>query len=144
MPNWRRVLALIAFLAIFALRVDRQFVRLPFMDRGPLGQVFTARPDRLWPKFPRFLAGVRAHTTNGDSIAIVVPSLDWDEGYSYAYYRASYLLAGREVLPVAMEDRKPRPENLKRADYVAVWGRGAPSGPGRVVWQGEDGYLLRQ
>lgn len=144
MPQWRRILALVALLAILALRLDRQLVRLPFMDRALLSDAFARRPDRLWPQFPRFIAGVRERTQSGDSIAIITPTHDWDEGYSYAYYRASYLLAGREVLPVAMQDRRPRPENLKRAKYVAVWGRGKPAGPGNVVWQGEGGFLLRQ
>jgi hypothetical protein len=143
-PRWRSILCLVVALAILALRLDRQLIRLPFMDRALLSEAFTKKPDRLWPQFPQFIAGVRAHTQRGDSIAIITPSLDWDEGYSYAYYRASYLLAGREVLPVAMEDRKPRPENLKRAKYVAIWGRGAPPSPANVVWQGEGGFLLRQ
>lgn len=144
MPQARRIAAVVAFLAIFALRLDRQLIRLPFMDRALLSETFTKRPDRLWPQFPQFIAGVRAHTQPGASIAIITPSLDWDEGYSYAYYRSSYLLAGREVLPVTLDDRKPRPENLRRAKYVAIWGRGAPPANAKVVWQGEGGYLLRQ
>ena len=145
MSQARRVAALIAALAILALRLDRQLIRLPFMeDRALLSEAFTKRPDRLWPQFPQFIAGVRAHTQRGDSIAIITRSLDWDDGYAYAYYRSSYLLAGREVLPVTMEDRKPRPENLKRAKYVAIWGRGAPPPNARLVWQGEGGFLLRQ
>ena len=143
MPLWRRVLAVIAFAAIVLFRFDRQLIRLPFINREPLAQALTSTPDRLWPQFPRFVAGVRARTEHGDSIAIIPPSLDWNDGYSYAYYRASYLLAGREVLPVVSEDGTRQTENLTRAKYLAVWGRGVP--PGRnIVWQGEGGILLRQ
>lgn len=144
MPTWRRAMLLIAFLTIFALRLDRQLMRLPFMNREPIGMALTMKPDRLWPPFPRFIQGVREHTQPGDSIAIVTPTLAWDEGYSYAYYRASYILSGREVLPVSLDDNRPRPENLKRAKYLAVWGRGVPPDRSAVIWQGEGGVLLRQ
>lgn len=141
----RRALALIAVLAIFALRIDRRLVSLPFIDREPISLAFAARADRLWPQYPRFLEGVRQHTSMGDSIAIIVPSLDWDHGYSYAYYRASYILAGREVLPVATSDRRLEPGNFRRAKFVAVWGReDVPLGHRAIVWQGEGGVLSRR
>src|SRR5258706_12950090 len=95
MPPWRRVLALIAVIVIVALRMEPQLVQLPFLDRRPIGAFLVARPDRLWPQFPRFLEGARANTRDGESVALVVPSLDWESGYSYAYYRACYFLAGR-------------------------------------------------
>ena len=142
MNSVRRYAALLVALLIFAARVDQQMVQLPFVDRVPIRAMFSARADRLWPQFPRFINGVREHTQNGDSIAIVVPTLDWDEGYSYAYYRASYLLAGREVLPVAAEDRRLLPANFQAAKYVAVWGRPLPAAHLRIVWSGEGGSLL--
>lgn len=144
MPPWRRTLALVAVLAIFALRIDRQLLILPFLDRAPIQAAFASRADRLWPQFPVFIEGVRARTQNGDAIALVTPTLDWDEGYSYAYYRASYLLAGREVLPLAMSDRSLHPENFRRAKYVAVWGTPFPTGRSTIVWQGDGGVLLRR
>jgi hypothetical protein len=141
---WRRAIALAIILAVFALRIDRQLLILPFVDRAGIAAAFESRPDRLWPQFPRFIDEVRARTANGDSIAIVVPSLDWDQGYSYAYYRSSYLLAGREVLPVATSDRVLHPENFRRAKYVAVWGRDfPPTQTLKPVWRGEGGVLLR-
>ena len=144
MAGARRILALVVVMAIFAVRLDRQMIRLPFLNRRPISAALTQRPDRLWPPFPRFLAGVRERTARGDSIAIITPSLAWDQGYSYAYYRASYLLAGRVVLPVASSDGRLLPENLRRAQYVAVWGRGIPADRRAIVWQGEGGVLLRR
>ena len=117
---------------------------LPFIDRRPLSIGFEQRPDRLWPQFPRFLAGVRERTQDGDAIAIIVPTFNWDDGYSYAYYRSSYLLAGREVLPLATSDGHLHPENFRRARYIAAWGRPIPPGHTTVVWQGEGGVLLRR
>jgi hypothetical protein len=143
MPPWRRVLALLAAIVIVALRMEPQLVQLAFVDRRPISDYFRRRPDRLWPQFPRFLEGVRANTRDGDAVAIIVPTLEWDSGYSYAYYRASYLLAGREVLPIADSNGGRHPGNLRRARYLAVWGR--PAAPGAtVVWRGEGGVLLRR
>jgi hypothetical protein len=144
MPLWRRVLALLTFITILGLRIEPQFLQLPFLDRKPLSAHLTARPDRLWPRFPRFLEAVRARTASGDSIALIAPTLDWNNGYSYAYYRASYFLAGREVLPLSMSDGSLHPENYHRATYVAVWGRELPPGHHTVVWRGEGGALLRR
>jgi hypothetical protein len=142
MPPWRRWLALIAILAIFALSIDRQLLILPFLNRAPLAMAFAQRADRLWPQFPRFLDGVRAHTQNGDSIALVAPTFDWDSGYSYAYYRASYFLSGREVLPLIDADDRKHPENFRAAKYIAVWRtRVTPSGT--AVWAGDGGVLTR-
>ena len=144
MSAWRRWSALIIVLAIFALRIDRQLLILPFLQRAPISAAFDQRPDRLWPQYPRFIEGVRQRTQNGDSIALVAPTLNWDNGYSYAYYRASYLLAGREVLPLSLEDGSLHPENFRRAKYIAVFGHSFPAARYTVLWQGEGGALLRR
>ncbi len=143
MSRWRQVLALLIVLAIFALRIDRRILLLPFLDREPISTALEQRADRLWPEFPRFIAGVRERTQNGDTIALVVPTLNWDKGYSYAYYRASYLLAGREVLPLAMDDGRLELLNFRRAKYIAAFGRFPPSHL-TEVWSGEGGTLLRR
>ena len=142
MPRWRRALALIIVLAIFALCIDRRLLLLLVIDRAPIASAFAGRADRLWPEYPRFLQSVRARTKNGDTVAIVVPTLEWDSGYAYAYYRASYLLAGRVVLPVATSDGRLHPENFRAARYVAAWGRALPPTRRPVVWQGDHGTLL--
>lgn len=141
---WRRILAIVVALAIFALRIDRRLITLPLLSRPPIAAALTRLPDRFWPQYPRFLAGVREHTVNGDTIIIVVPILDWENGYSYAFYRASYFLAGRVVLPVATADRRLHPELFRSAKYVAAWGGELPLGHRTVVWQGEGGVLSRR
>jgi len=142
MPSWRRVLALIAVIVILALGVEPRYLQLPFLQRKPIAAAFEIRPDRLWPEYPRFLEEVRARTQNGDTIALIVPSLEWENGYSYGYYRASYFLAGREVLPVADSEGRLHPENFRGAKYSAIWGREMPPGRPTVVWRGHGGMLL--
>jgi hypothetical protein len=140
----RRTLTIAAFAAILAASIDPVFLRLPFYDRATLAPLFERFADRMWLDYPAFLRGVRAHTRPGQSIAIVVPTLDWDLGYSYAYYRASYFLTGREVLPLADEERRVHPENLRRAELVAVWHVPAPASFRTVVWSGDGGLLVRR
>jgi hypothetical protein len=140
----RRILGIVAVVTLLALLVEPRYIQLPFLDRKPIAAAFTIRPDRLWPEFPKFLEEVRARTQNGDAIALIVPTLDWENGYSYAYYRASYFLAGREVLPVADSAGRLHPENFRAAKYAAVWGREIPAGRATVVWRGHGGTLLRR
>ncbi|HYM61497.1 MAG TPA: hypothetical protein VEZ11_11470, partial [Thermoanaerobaculia bacterium] len=101
--RWRGLIAAICLAAILAFRVDPTLLALPFIDRTELHTYFSRVADGVWyPEYPRFLQDVYAHTQRGDSIAIVVPPMQWDKGYSYAYYRASYLLPGRIVLPLVL------------------------------------------
>lgn len=139
----RRIAALLCLLAIVALRIEPQLLRLPFQDRRALADGLRRYPDRGFGDYPRFLQGVREHTQGGDSITIMVPVMNWDGGYAYAYYRASYFLAGRQVLPLLTPDNRVHPENFDRARLVASWRRELPAGLGREVWRGEGGVLLR-
>src|SRR5262245_59328622 len=123
----RRIAAIVLFVTLVILSIDRAIVAFPFNNRAKMHALFTAHPDQQWypayPEYPAFLDEVRARTQRGDSIAIIVPTMHWDEGYSYFYYRASYFLSGREVLPVIARNDRVVTDNLKRAKYVAVWRR---------------------
>ena len=139
----RRILAL-ALLAILAfLGIETRLLRFPLTDRTPTRRELERYADREWyPHFPQFLDGVRAHTKRGDTIALLVPAWTWDSGYSYAYYRASYFLAGRRVLPVVWRDDSRHPEHARAAKYVAAWQVRVAAG--EVVWRGNGGVLVRQ
>src|SRR6266852_4020510 len=139
----RPKLALLLLVAIVLLSITPGFFRVMLTNRSAAQRMFTAYPDRPWyPEFPAFLEEVRAHTQRGDSIALVVPAMLWDNNYSYAYYRASYFLTGREVLPLVRRDDSPIPENFMRAKYIAVWRRGVKDSTRHVVWAGRGGVLL--
>src|SRR5204862_7703310 len=115
-----RLLALCVLGARIALRIERRRLGVP-VHRAQLARAYASFADRLWPEYPRFLEGVRAHTQSGDSIAVVVPTFDWDRGYSYAYYRASYFLTGREVLPLSDSENHLQLLNFRSAKYIAAW-----------------------
>lgn len=122
--------------------VEARLLQMPFIDRTSFARAMAAYPDRLWPEYPRFLEGVREHTKPGDSIAVIVPGMGWDDGYSYAYYRASYFLTGREVLPLVTPENGRLMENFRGAKYIAAFGVRLRV-PADVVWQSEHGALLR-
>jgi hypothetical protein len=136
------VLIIIALAAIVVMCVEPRLLTMPFIDRAPYARELASVPDRQWARYPRFLEGVRAHTRPGDTIAIVFPIMGWETGYSYAYYRASYFLPGREVLPLVDPEDRPLPQNFREARYVAAFGATLRT-PADIVWQGEGGTLLR-
>jgi hypothetical protein len=67
----------------------------------------------------------------------------WDGGYSYAYFRASYFLAGREVLPLVAPDDRHLVGNFNRAEYLAIWHNRVPA-RAAVVFAGDGGVLVRR
>ena len=139
----RRVLMTIALIAIVVAGIDSKLLSIPFYDRAALAAVFEQRYG-AWGGFSPFLDGVRAHTRAGESVAVLVPTVHWEGGYSYAYYRASYVLAGREVLPLFDDADRFHPENLRRAELVAIWGAPVPPTHRKFVWQGYGGLLVRR
>ena len=104
----RRLLAIGCFIALVLLSIDLERVVRPFADRDALREeLHVAADGPWWPDYPRFLEQVRRGTHEGDVIAIDFPR----DQYEYGYYRASYLLAGREVVPLS---------EVKRANVIAI------------------------
>jgi len=118
--------ALIALMAIGS--VNWTLFSLPFTNLGELRATVAQVPDRAAPAYPHFLEGVRARTPAGATIAIAVPR-------PYAYYRASYFLTGRTLVPLS---------NAKDADYVAQWPMPSGSPELNVVWRGYGGVLAKR
>jgi hypothetical protein len=139
----RRRIAFVVFVVIALLAIDPSLFRIALANRAAMHAAMTHYPDRGWDAYPAFLEQVRARTKPGESVALVIPAMRWDGGYSYAYYRASYFLAGREVLPLVDRDDVPQPGNFARAKYVAAWRRDVQP-PMRVVWSGDGGTLLER
>jgi len=139
----RRLAALICLTAMAFFRFETRLMEIPFTDRRPLVRYFAHLADRGWKQYLDFLEGVRAHTAKGDSIAIMVPARHWDDGYSYAYYRASYMLAGRRVIPLVTPDDRIVMGNLRQATYLAEWRHDLPVDQ-RIVWSGAGGKLVRR
>ena len=140
----RRTWTLAAFLAIVAASINPMPLFVPFYSRAALEPLFKRYDPPAWHDYAPFLDGVRAHTLSGETVTVLVPTPRWDPGYAYAYYRASYVLAGREVLPLMNTDGRVIPENLLRAELVAVWHTPPPGTHRTLVWSGYGGALLRR
>ena len=138
----RRAAAATLFLAIVAAGVEPILLSYPFVDRSGVAASFGSMLDARYPGYRQFLEDVRAHTKNGDVIALIVPSRRWEFGYEFAYYRASYILAGRTVLPLVWRHDELLGANYAAAQYVAAW-HVTPSG-GAVVLRTNDGVLVRR
>jgi len=135
-------------MAIVALRIEPQLLQMPFVSHRILSVILYRWPETQmpgdWLRFPRFLQEVRARTKEGDKIAVIIPTMKWDDGYSYAYYRSSYYLTGRDVLPLLTPDNQSHMENFYAAQYVIVWHRPVHPRMGSVVWEGEGGALVKR
>ncbi|MEO6259708.1 MAG: hypothetical protein ABIP63_05130 [Thermoanaerobaculia bacterium] len=140
-----RVASWLIFAAILAGGFEPFYLRA--LTGGPVASPaqLTELPYRKLPGFRRLLETAAARTPPGARIAIALPFQQWEGGYGYGYYRASYLLPGRQVVPLLVpgEDR-PALGNLRQADYVLSW-RSATALPGFVaIWRSDDGTLLRR
>jgi hypothetical protein len=139
--RWSALLAGLVFAAIVIGSVDLRFVRLLFHDRAILKRAFALPPAaRRAPGYDRFLSEVAGRVERGRSVAVVMPKR-WESGYAYAYYRASYVLAGRRVIPLVDPDSRVRLERIEGADYVAAWG--AEVEGLEPLWSGSGGTLYR-
>ena len=140
----RRVLYALLLAAMILGGIETFFFRIFAHDRGASAAQLAAAPDRAAPGYAAFLREVRARTPEDARIAVVVPMRRWSGGYEYAYYRASYALAGREVIPLVDRDDSAHLERVRDAEWVASWGM-EPRIPGFArVWSGSGGTLLRR
>ncbi len=118
--------------AIVACGIDLQFVRqLP--DFGPVAML----------QYDQFLIEVARRTPPGSSVAIYVPATRFDPHYAYRYYRATYYLAGRRVVPLRDADDREHPERMARADYIAAWNT-VTTFPAPLLYRGHHGALYRK
>lgn len=80
--------------------------------------------DPTPPEVLDFLVRVRAETREGEVIGLALaPPHD---GFSYTYWRANYVLAGRMVLPPHA--------GRAHADVLASWGRPVDDTRFEILW----------
>lgn len=79
---------------------------------------------------------VRLQIPRGATVGVVfAPPHD---GFSYSYWRANYVLAGRTVL------LPPQATDVTSADYVAVWQSDWSDPRFTPSWRGFGGALLKR
>ena len=137
----------VVFLAVAAIGIGAFqvfYLEIHFTDRARLREMYSALPYRRIPGLQELLVATAARTPMGSRVLIATPHRPWDGGYGYAYRRAQFVLAGREVIPLLdPKTEQPSPENVRRAEYIACW-RECPQGRFEVLWRGRDAQLLRR
>jgi hypothetical protein len=145
-PRRRRIGRLLlgaALIAAAAGAVELHYIRFLFVDRVETGRFLSHLPYRKMPGLVPFAEEVLRRTGPEDEIAVVLPFGTWEEAYGYAFHRASYLLAGRRLIPILSWDNRPLPENLAGADYAASW-RVAEISGFEPVFRRDDWILWRR
>lgn len=142
----RRAVAGLLFVGLLAGGMRVPLLRLllpphrPPDKAGPLGGV-DRKPLRLAndptpPDVLAFLEQVRARTERGEQVSLLMA---WPhEGWGYTYWRASYVLAGRRVLPPM------NTYDYVESDAVALWRQGWGDPRYDLVWSDEKAALLRK
>ena len=125
-------LAAFVFAAIVIAGIDLGFARL-LLDGS--------QPDPT-PQYELFLREVARRTAPGQAIAILVPDRGWARDYAYRYYRASYVLAGRRVVPLLSPDDRVHLDRIRHADLIAAWDVEAPDH--ELLWRAHGGALYRR
>jgi len=111
------------------------------IDLGLAGLLLDeSQPDPT--AYELFLREVARRTAPGQTIAILVPDRRWLRYYSERYYRASYVLAGRRVIPLLSRDDAMHPDRLRHADLIAAWGVEVPDH--ELLWRAHGGALYRR
>lgn len=114
-----------------------------FQARSQWGKHLDGWPDRRAPGYRHLLLEADRVVPAGSRVAVLFPTLEWGRGYSYAYYRAQYFLAGRILIPLAWTDG-PRTARLSEAEYVVVYQSAIPRGGWEIVFSNSDGLIARR
>ena len=140
-----RIAALGAFLAILIGSFETFYLRVLTIDSSMLRANWTELPYRKVPGLRQMLIEVDRRTPHGARVLLATPHRSGEGGYRYAYARAQYLLAGRELVPLLDPYTEQRvPLQLDSVDYIACWHECAAPRGFAVVWKSSDGVLLRR
>lgn len=135
----------LTWIAIGAGVFQPLYLRIHTLDGGALRALWTEAPFRRIPGLRAMLLEVEARTNPGDRVLLWTPHRPWQGGYGYAFRRAQYVLAGRDVIPLLDRARDVVDErSIDRAQYVACWPSCPPLAGFDLVWRGEPGMLLRR
>jgi hypothetical protein len=143
MKRPRELLAGTIFVLLVAGSFQPFYLKVLVLDRDALAEKIDFLRFGMLPEIRPFLESVERRTAEGESVALVTPADGWMLGYRYAFYRASYVLAGRTVLPVMTPAGSSIPQNLKNADVVAAWQVELNPALFEILWRGDGGTLAR-
>ena len=120
------------------------FLRIFFLDREALRRHLIELPYRQLPGLQRLLLTARTQTIEGEKVGFWMDSPRWKEGYEYAYKRAGYPMAGRQVIPLIDSGSRLREAALKEIDVLVCWRCRPPFPEFRISYQTPDGVVARR
>ena len=123
----KRALALLAFAALAAGAFQPFYLRILGQDWRQFGAYLTELPYRKVPGLRQLCVEADRRTPLGARILFVAPA----KGYEYAFRRAQYLLAGKELVPTG------------EAEYIACLPACTAQGF-TTIWRGDRGALLKR
>jgi hypothetical protein len=129
----RRTLAALALVALAAGSFQAFYLKIWSEDGRALNAYLTELPYRKVPGLREVCVEADRRTPPGARILFVAPA----RGYEYAFRRAQYLLAGRELIPMVGRNDGP-------PGFVACVGRCSVPPGSAVVWQSSAGMLLKR
>jgi hypothetical protein len=128
----KRALAGLALLAIAAGSFQPFYLKVLRQDWRQLGAYLTELPYRKVPGLRQLCVEAERRTPPHARILFVAPV----DGYEYAFRRAQYLLANRELMPNAGQA-------AARPDYIACLPPCTAAGF-TPVWRSEKAALLKR
>lgn len=140
-PRFVAGVVLLAALLFYGLQPF--YARFVFVDRRPWADMLSRFPDRRDPTYVDLVKKSSETIPMGATVAVLYSTLDWNRGYSYAYFRAQYFLPGRKVVPLGWPTGA-HPGRVTEADWLIVHGADPPGGPWTPVVDLPSGKLLRR
>jgi hypothetical protein len=135
---------LVLLVAVAGIGFRPFFLQALRFDRDVAKRQYDTLPYRRLPGLLEISDDVRLQVPRGATMAFRTPYPRWWEGYSFAYMRASYLLAEYRLVPLVDSRDQPRPEVLTSVEWVLAFGdRSEIAGFEVVAAEGET-LLLRR
>ena len=124
----KRILAALALAALAAGSFQPFYLKVWRQDWRQLGAYLTELPYRKVPGLRRLCVEADRRTPPGARVLFAAPP---NEGYEYAFRRAQYLLAGKDVVPSG------------NADTIVCLPACSARGF-RTVWRSDQGAVLQR
>lgn len=133
----RLTLGALALAAVIAGSFQPYFLRIWKQDWGVLHAYLTELPYRKIPGLRQLLVETNRRTPDGARILFAMPGSIQKDGYDYAFGRAQYMLAGKDVVPRFAKDAGD-------VEYIVCWSRCNPPAHFAVIWKSDVGSLARR
>jgi hypothetical protein len=137
------LLAAAILILIVAGGYEPFYLQILEADREALRMHYTELPYRRLPGLRIFMSDVARATAPGDRIGILIGDMSRWDAYPYGFTRSSYLLAGRQVVPLIGRDGHFIEGNLAHATHVACWHCRIGDGRAELILENSQGTLSR-